>query len=55
MPDDLTLRPMRQDEWSAVADLIHTSTNAWYRKNRGFEIFTAAPEACLLFPQPTKR
>src|SRR5882757_9127607 len=51
MPTDLTLRPLRQDEWPAVAHLIHTSTNAWYRKNRGFDIFTAAPEACLLFPQ----
>jgi GNAT superfamily N-acetyltransferase len=51
MPDDLTLRPMRQDEWPAVAHLIHTSTNAWYRKNRGFDIFTAGPDACLLFPQ----
>src|SRR3954463_12813225 len=46
-----TLRPMRPDEWSAVADLICTSTNAWYRKNRGFDVFTAGPESCLLFPQ----
>jgi len=46
-----TLRPMRQDEWSTVADLICSSTNAWYRKNRGFDVFTAGPESCLLFPQ----
>jgi GNAT superfamily N-acetyltransferase len=40
---------MRPDEWRAVAALIHDSTNAWYRKHRGFDIFTAGPEACLLF------
>lgn len=50
MPDP-TLRSMRPDEWSTVADLICTSTNAWYRKNRGFDVFTAGPESCLLFPQ----
>ena len=50
MPDP-TLRPMRPDEWPAVARLIHDSTNAWYRKNRGFDIFTAGADSCLLFPQ----
>ncbi|MDB5320567.1 MAG: Acetyltransferase [Phycisphaerales bacterium] len=50
MPDP-QLRPLRPDEWPIVAHLIHTSTNAWYRKNRGFDIFTAPPDACLLFPQ----
>ena len=51
MPADPTLRPMRHAEWLAVAHLIHASTNAWYRKNRGFDIFTGAPDACLLFPE----
>jgi GNAT superfamily N-acetyltransferase len=42
---------MRADEWPAVARLIHDSTNAWYRKNRGLDIFTASAESCLLFPE----
>jgi len=50
MPDPI-LRAMRPDEWPAVAELICVSTNAWYRRNRGFEIFTAGAESCLLFPQ----
>ena len=24
------LRPMKTDEWGAVAELIHESTNSWY-------------------------
>lgn len=49
MPATL-LRPARPDEADAVAALIHDSTNAWYRKNRGFDIFTAGPQSCRLFP-----
>jgi GNAT superfamily N-acetyltransferase len=43
------LRAMRPDEADVVAALIHDSTNAWYRRNRGFEIFTAGPQSCRLF------
>jgi GNAT superfamily N-acetyltransferase len=50
MPN-VMLRAMRRDEWFAVAELICVSTNAWYRKNRGFEVFTAGAESCLLFPE----
>ena len=50
MPDPI-LRAMRPDEWQAVAELICVSTNAWYRRNRGFDVFTAGPDSCLLFPQ----
>lgn len=42
---------MRPDEFDAVADLICASTNAWYQKNRGFEIFSAGPQSCRLFPE----
>lgn len=49
MPNPL-LRPLRPDEHDAVASLICASTNAWYQKNRGFEIFTAGPASCRLFP-----
>ena len=44
------LRPLRPDEHDALAALICTSTNAWYQKHRGFEIFTAGPASCRLFP-----
>ncbi len=40
---------MRPDEADAVAALIHDSTNAWYRANRGFEVFTAGAASCRLF------
>ena len=40
---------MRPDEADAVAALVHDSTNAWYRKNRGFEVFSAGPQSCRLF------
>ena len=45
----IELRPMRRDEWDAVAALIHDSTNAWYEANRRMRIFTAGPGACRLF------
>jgi GNAT superfamily N-acetyltransferase len=32
-----------------MAELIHDSTNAWYRQNRNMAIFTAGPESCRLF------
>jgi predicted N-acetyltransferase YhbS len=49
MPDPL-LRTLRPDEFDALAALICTSTNAWYQKHRGFEVFTAGPSSCRLFP-----
>jgi GNAT superfamily N-acetyltransferase len=45
------LRSLRSDEFDAVAELICVSTNAWYQRNRGFEIFTAGPVSCRLFPE----
>jgi predicted N-acetyltransferase YhbS len=48
-PKPPLLRPMRPDEAGAVAALIHDSTNAWYRRNRGFEVFAAGPQSCRLF------
>lgn len=45
------LRPMRPDEFDTVADLICASTNVWYQKNRGFEIFGAGAKSCRLFPE----
>ena len=44
-----TLRPMKKDEWSQVANLIYLSTNTWYEKNLGHGIFTGGPEVCELF------
>jgi GNAT superfamily N-acetyltransferase len=50
MPDPL-LRSLRPDEFNDVAELICVSTNAWYQKNRGFEIFTAGLGSCRVFPE----
>ncbi|MDX1964053.1 MAG: GNAT family N-acetyltransferase [Pirellulales bacterium] len=47
----LELRPLRPDEWPAVAELIRESTNAWYVAHGKPPIFTGPPEATLLFPQ----
>jgi GNAT superfamily N-acetyltransferase len=35
---------MRSDEWSAVAELIHASTNAYYTSHGMAEIFSGEPE-----------
>lgn len=48
---DMVLRPMQGGEGERVGALIHASTNAWYKKRHGFEIFACAPEACALFPR----
>jgi GNAT superfamily N-acetyltransferase len=45
------LRAMRADELDAVAALICASTNAWYKSNRGFDVFTAGEASCRLFPE----
>lgn len=47
----MTIRPMRVDEWDAVARLIHRSTNAWYQDRLGHEIFASGWEACRVFPE----
>ncbi|QEG20748.1 GNAT family N-acetyltransferase [Mariniblastus fucicola] len=46
---NFTLQTMQPDQWPEVASLIHDSTNAWYRANRNFDIFTEGPESTLLF------
>lgn len=44
-----TLRRMTTFEWLEVATLIHSSTNAWYQKNRDFVAFSGPPEDCMLY------
>jgi GNAT superfamily N-acetyltransferase len=44
------LRTMRPDEATAVAHLVHTSTNAWYQQSRNRTAFACPPDGCLLFP-----
>jgi ribosomal protein S18 acetylase RimI-like enzyme len=46
---DIKLRPMRVEDWAAVADLICVSTNYWYRVNRGFPIFANGPDSVRVF------
>jgi GNAT superfamily N-acetyltransferase len=49
MDRNMRLRPATESDFAKVAELIHTSTNAWYQRNRNFAIFTAGPECCRLF------
>ena len=51
MPAPPTIRRITRDDWPAVARLIHASTNAWYRANRGFDIFTGDADSCEWFPR----
>jgi len=43
------LRPMKTDEWDAVAELIHESTNSWYVANGKNPIFTGPTSDARLF------
>lgn len=43
------LRPMKMDEWDAVAKLIHESTNSWYVANGKNPIFTGPTCDARLF------
>ncbi|MDF1756105.1 MAG: GNAT family N-acetyltransferase [Verrucomicrobiales bacterium] len=44
-----TVRTLKPRDFDAVAELIYLSTNSWYQKNRGYEIFEGGPEVCRLF------
>ena len=44
-------RPMLDDEWQDVADLIHHSTNSWYVANGKERIFKGPTSDALLFCQ----
>jgi GNAT superfamily N-acetyltransferase len=45
----MRLRPANESDFPTVAELVHSSTNAWYQRNRNVTVFTAAPESCRLF------
>ncbi|MGL4942677.1 MAG: GNAT family N-acetyltransferase [Thermoguttaceae bacterium] len=45
------LRTMQRGDWDEVACLIHKSLNAWYLKNRGFELVAGAWETLRIFPE----
>lgn len=47
----MRIRELRDDERDAVAGLIFSSTNAWYRKNLNRGIFDGDPSVCRLFPE----
>ena len=44
-------RPMLNDEWQEVAEIIHHSTNSWYLANGKDAIFKGPPSDALLFCQ----
>lgn len=46
-----TIRPLHRDEFTAVAELIHHSTNAWYAARGLGPIFPGPPADCRLFPE----
>lgn len=48
---DFILRRMERSDWEETAALIYASLNAWYRKNRGFDLVTGPPETMLVFPR----
>ncbi|XAM01264.1 GNAT family N-acetyltransferase [Phycisphaeraceae bacterium D3-23] len=48
MPD-LRLRPITPDDFDAVASLVITSTNHWYRQHLGHDIFTCSAHDARLF------
>lgn len=51
MPDELLLRTANDDDTAALAELIHHSTNDWYRKHLGHEVFACSAEDVRLFAE----
>ena len=47
----MVVRPLNPGEVDAVAELIHRSTNDWYRKSLGREIFSGRPRDCRIYPE----
>ena len=48
----MNIRELREDEWDAVAKLIHASTNSWYEKNLNRAVFQRDdPSGCRVFPE----
>ena len=48
----MQIRAMRAEEWDAVAALIFTSTNGWYRRNLNRTCWPGDdPAVCRLFPE----
>ena len=45
----LLLRPMTAEDFSAVAELIYHSTNAWYEQHFGRRVFTCEPSDASVF------
>lgn len=41
--------PLHREQWDQVAQLVHDSTNAWYRAQGRPEIFAAGPASTRLF------
>jgi len=45
-----TIGRLQPEQFDEAAELIHSSTNAWYLKNTGRVAFSCEPTACRLFP-----
>ena len=51
MPDKISIRRLRPDEWDEVATLIFDSTNSWYQKNFSKNVFNGKPVVARVFPE----
>ena len=49
MTDELILRTALPGDADGLAELIHRSTNAWYRGKFGYEVFACSPAEVRLF------
>lgn len=47
--EELVIRPMEPRDWSAVAALVHDSTNGWYEAHGHGPIFGGGPESTQIF------
>lgn len=47
--NEISLRTMEQNDWPAVAALIHDSTNGWYEAHGHAPIFSGGPESTQVF------
>ncbi len=47
----MQLRLMQPGDWDEVARLIHASLNAWYMKNRGYNLVNGSWDTMRIFPR----
>jgi len=48
---EILFRALQADEWDAVAEVICSSTNAWYEAHHGVTAFPGGVASCRIFPE----